>query len=255
MKKHPIKKWLKSSSKISLIILVLVWLISLGALIHSFILGDWLKIGLSSAALVLYLVPFVLYVAFKITLPEFLEISLYLFVFAGLIIGEVFAIYGPFPYWDIILHTLSGFLLASVGFMIAGAMNHRKLAKRFILLFALCFSITLGSMWECVEFSFDQLTRTDAQKDTHIHNISTITLQRDGGSNPIKINDIQTTDLHLANGETVTIDEGFLDIGLIDTMKDIFIDAVGASIFCIFGLFYLKDKHKFKFIDNLVVKR
>ena len=94
--------------------------------------------------------------------------------------------------------------------------------------------------------------RTDAQKDAHVTNISTITMQRDGGNQPVKVDNIVSTDIHLASGEVVTVDEGYLDIGIMDTMKDIFVNTAGAAAFCCFGIVYLKKHGKNTFMENFI---
>ena len=197
-------------------------------------LGDWFKISMAFVALILYFVPFFVAKVFKIGPPVLLEVFYYLFIFAALILGEVFAFYGPLPWWDVVLHFLSGFVFTGVGFALLKILNkERKVSKAATMIFAFCFSVTVGVLWECVEFSFDCLVRTDAQKDAHVRQISTITLQRDGGNRPVRLNDITSVDIHLENDETVTINEGFLDIGLMDTMKDILVNFAGAALFLI----------------------
>lgn len=230
-----VKKCLKITNKISVVAFVVIFALSFTAFVNSIILKDLMKIGLSLAALVLYFVPFFVKYMFKINLPTLLEVIYYLFIFASLILGEVFAFYGPFPWWDVVLHYLSGFVLAGIGLSLTQIMNKNKSGKFFALLFAFCFSVTLGTAWECIEFSFDITLRTDAQKDAHVHNISTITMQRDGGNQPVRLDDIVNTSINLASGETITVDEGYLDIGLMDTMKDTFVNIAGALTFVVFG--------------------
>lgn len=164
-------------------------------------------------------------------MPAILEITYYLYIFSALILGEVFAFYGPFLWWDVVLHGLGGFLLAGVGYALAQNLIKTKPNKIFVLFFAFCFSMTLGVAWECLEFSFDQIVRTDAQKDTHLTNISTITLQRDGGNKPVHLNEIEKEEIYLRNGEIITIDEGHLDVGNMDTMKDLLVNTAGALAF------------------------
>ena len=45
---------------------------------------------------------------------------------------------------------------------------------------------------------------------------------------------------------------GYLDIGLIDTMKDLFVNMIGAVVFNIFGFVYLKHRGKGKLVPMLV---
>ena len=101
----------QKTNKVALLALVIIFGLSLAALIYSITLKDWMKIGLAAAALILYAVPILITKAVKIQLPSVLEVTYYLFVFAALILGEVFAFYGPFPFWDIVLHLLFGLFL------------------------------------------------------------------------------------------------------------------------------------------------
>ncbi|MBR2543129.1 hypothetical protein IKF03_00795 [Candidatus Saccharibacteria bacterium] len=238
-------KKVKVADKISFGVFLIIFGLSVVALINSLVLLNWFKISMASVALVLYFIPFLAQKFLKIQLSTILKIVYFLFIFAALILGEVFAFYGPFPFWDIVLHVLSGFVLAGIGFSLIEIVARGKQPRGLMLLFAFCFSVTAGILWECVEFSFDMMVRTDAQKDAHVRQISTITLQRDGGNQPVKLNDIEKTEIYLADGEIVTIEDGFLDIGLMDTMKDIFVNFAGAGMFIVVGAVWTKGKLKF----------
>ena len=255
MKKKQLAQGFKHVNKVSFFALFIIFLLTFSTLIYTFIIGDWMKIGLTFSALVIYLIPSFISYKFKLHFPAALEITYYLFVFASLILGEVFAFYGPFPFWDIVLHFLSGFVIAGIGFSLEKIVNKDQKSRLFTLVFAFCFSMTLGAMWECLEFAFDMTARTDAQKDAHVRQISTITLQRDGGNRPVRLDDIEKTEIYLKSGEIVTIDEGLLDIGIMDTMKDIYVNLAGAGMFCILGAFYLKDNHKNALMKNLITTK
>lgn len=250
--KKSIKRYLSDASKTALAAFFIIWILTFIAFINTIIIGDWVRIGLSLSALIIYFFPDLISYKFGFNFSVTLKITFYLFVFAALILGEVFAFYGPFPFWDIILHFLSGFVIAGIGLSLVEIINKEKCRKALTLLFAFCFSITLGIMWECLEFTFDMTLRTDAQKDAHVTNISTITMQRDGGNQPVKVDNIVSTDIHLASGEVVTVDEGYLDIGIMDTMKDIFVNTAGAAAFCCFGIVYLKKHGKNTFMENFI---
>lgn len=255
MKKKQLAQGFKNVNKVSFFALFIIFLLTFSTLIYTFIIGDWMKIGLTFSALVIYLIPSFISYKFKLHFPAALEITYYLFVFASLILGEVFAFYGPFPFWDIVLHFLSGFVIAGIGFSLEKIVNKDQKSRLFTLVFAFCFSMTIGAMWECLEFAFDMTARTDAQKDAHVRQISTITLQRDGGNRPVRLDDIEKTEIYLKSGEMVTIDEGLLDIGIMDTMKDIYVNLAGAGMFCILGAFYLKDNHKNALMKNLITTK
>ena len=126
-------------------------------------------------------------------------------------------------------------------------------------LVAFCFSMTIGVLWEFFEFGADQLLRFDMQKDRIVQNISTVELEPEGKNKTVKIDNIEKTIIYSTkNGETTetTINGGYLDIGIIDTMKDLIVNFVGAIIFSIIGYFYILNRDKYKFAENFIpVKR
>lgn len=73
-------------------------------------------------------------------------------------------------------------------------------------------------------------------------------LDPSGGTTPVQITDIQDI---LINGNSLGLG-GYLDIGLIDTMKDLIVNFIGAVIFSIFGYFYVKTRGKNKFVESFI---
>ncbi|MCI8386972.1 MAG: hypothetical protein HFE63_00700 [Clostridiales bacterium] len=184
--------------------------------------------------LLLLFLPSILDRRFNIELPNALEISVILFIFASTFLGEVQGYYEQFPLWDSMLHTVSGFLTAAIGFSLIDILNrseHTKftLSVGFSALFAFCFSMTVGVIWEFYEFGMDMLFSTDMQKDVFINSISSELI----GSGKVYVESA------MLNGNQL---QGWLDIGLIDTMKDLIVCAVGAIVFSIFGIIYLKTR-------------
>lgn len=47
---------------------------------------------------------------------------------------------------------------------------------------------------------------------------------------------------------------GYLDIGIHDTMKDLFVNLIGAVVFSIIGYFYVKKRGKGKFASKFIPK-
>ncbi len=204
--------------------------------------------------LVLLILPSVVQVTFKISLPTPLEITMLAFVFAAEILGEISAFYIKFAYWDTILHTLNGFLCAAIGFSLVDILNrserfHMTLSPLFTAITAFCFSMTIGVLWEFFEFSGDMLLNLDMQKDTVIHTISSTMLDATATNTVVHINNI--TDVSV-NGNTLP---GYLDIGLIDTMEDLIVNFIGATIFSIIGYFYVKKRKTKSIISGFVPVR
>lgn len=203
--------------------------------------------------LVLLVVPSFIQVNLKIEFPTGLEIILLFFIFAAEILGEIQAYYIKIPEWDTALHTVNGFLMAAIGFSLVDILNRNerfsiKLSPLYVALGAFCFSMTIGIIWEFFEFAMDCFFGLDMQKDTVVHSISSVMLDPTGGNHPTVIKDI--TDV-VVNGENLGL-RGYLDIGLIDTMQDLFVNFIGAVVFSIIGYFYVKNRGKGKFTRRLI---
>lgn len=195
--------------------------------------------------LLLLYVPSWVQVRLRIELPPPLEITVLCFIFAAEILGEVNAFYIVIPLWDTILHILNGFLAAAVGFSMVMLLNDNPrltfdLSPVFMALTAFCFSMTIGVLWEFFEFGCDYFLGTDMQKDTVIHAIHTVALDATRTNRVVTIPNI--TDVAI-NGESLGLG-GYLDIGLIDTMKDLFVNFIGAVVFSVTGFFFVKSHGK-----------
>ena len=67
------------------------------------------------------------------------------------------------------------------------------------------------------------------QKDTIVTAFSSVTLDPTNTNIAIPVDGIVSTEIMLASGETVVIPGGYLDIGLHDSMADLFVNLVGAG--------------------------
>ena len=193
--------------------------------------------------IVLLYIPSWLQVKLRIELPPPLEITILCFIFAAEILGEVNAFYVNVPNWDTMLHTLNGFLAAAVGFSMVLLLNDDErltfdLSPFFLALVAFCFSMTIGVLWEFFEFGMDFFFHTDMQKDTVINAVYTVALDPTRTNKVVAIKGIQDV---VINGQSLGVG-GYLDIGLIDTMKDLFVNFIGAVVFSVAGFFYARSK-------------
>lgn len=205
--------------------------------------GNYESVFLCLLTLLLLVGPSIAQITLRVELPSTLEIIILLFVYAAEILGEIRQFYEVFPHWDTILHTLNGFLAAAIGFSLVELLNRNQklvfqLSPFFTALVALCFSMTVGIVWEFFEFMMDMVFGLDMQKDTVIHSISSVLLKESDGGIPYKIDEI--TEVYI-NGAELGIG-GYLDIGLIDTMADLFVNFIGALVFAIFGYRYAKRR-------------
>ncbi|WP_298020973.1 hypothetical protein [uncultured Dysosmobacter sp.] len=213
------------------------------SLVRQIMLGSYESAFFCILTLLLLYLPSWVQVKLRIELPPPLEITILCFIFAAEILGEVNAFYVVVPNWDTMLHTLNGFLAAAVGFSMVLLLNDDErltfdLSPFFLALVSFCFSMTIGVLWEFFEFGMDWFFHTDMQKDTVIHAIYTVALDPTFSNKVVAVPDIQDV---VVNGKSLGLG-GYLDIGLLDTMKDLFVNFIGAVVFSVTGFFYARSK-------------
>ena len=203
------------SRKILVSISYLVQVTFVIAIIIAIVNQRWLVLFVAVLALLLTLLPKILERNFRIYLPIEFQFILSMFIFASLYLGEFRDYYFKFWWWDLMLHTFSGFALGFIGFLFLYTLASKDMLKAkpgVIVLFAFCFSLAMGALWEITEFTIDSTLGTNMQKP-------------------------------------MLGDES----GLTDTMFDLIVDAIGALVAAILGYLYLKrDKGS---IFDLMVKR
>jgi len=147
------------------------------------------------------------------TIPNFIYVMYYIFLYCAIILGEVMNFYYIIPHWDIILHFFSGAMLGALGFILVSQLNDSEkirvsLSPAFIALFAFCFALSCGAVWEVYEFLFDGLLGLNMQK------------------------------FITASGETL-----IGHVALRDTMTDIIVDAAAALLISVIGYSRLKAEN------------
>ena len=157
-----------------------------------------------------------------LTVPSKMMVLYALFLYGAIYLGEVRHFYYLVPHWDNILHGFSGAMLGALGFSVISLLNDTdrvplNLSPAFVAMFAFCFAVTVGVVWEVYEFTADGLLGTNMQKFG----------PRDG-----------------------------LDFtgraALIDTMTDLIVDAAGALVMALVG--YLSLKFQKGWVEKLQLK-
>ncbi len=143
----------------------------------------------------------------RFEVPTFLYVFYLIFLYCAIFLGEFADAYNRVAYWDILLHCSSSLASGLVGFMFISILNRSehvvfRLSPIFVALFAFCFSVAVGGLWETYEFLVDHMMGLNMQK--------------------------------------FTLPDGTVLVGhaaLLDTMEDIIIDIVGALIASAIGYF------------------
>ena len=168
-------------------------------------------------------VPTILGKKFKFEVPPFLYIFYIFFLYCAIFLGEVRSFYYKFKWWDSFLHGTSSLMLGFFGFMVISIINRDEntvlnLSPFFLCLFAFCFAVTVGALWEIYEFTFDGLLGLNMQK-------------------------FMTSDGTVLTGHAA----------LADTMKDIITDSAGALVAVIIGYIGLKKDKKLLLVKKTEV--
>ncbi len=220
--------------------------------------GNFENVLLCVLTLVLFMLPSAFERRLHIDLPDTLEIIILLFIYAAEILGEIQSYYTQFRHWDTMLHTMNGFLCAAIGFALVDILNREEkvslsLSPFFMAVTAFCFSMTIGVLWEFFEFAMDRWFLFDMQKDTILNIISTVKLDPDHGTAAVVVKGIQDVILVLEDGTQMPLGlGGYLDLGIVDTMKDLFVNFVGAVVFSTIGYFYVKGRGKGWFAPRFI---
>ena len=162
-----------------------------------------------------------------------------------------------------LLHTLNGFLCGAIGFSLIDILNEHKHKKKlfklspvYVALVAFCFSMTIGVLWEFFEYGVDKVMKYDMQKDKFVNNISSVTLNEKGENVPVIIENIESTTIYYQENGSLKEEHinGYLDLGLNDTMEDLLVNFIGAFTFSVFGYLYIKNREKYKLVEGLIPK-
>ena len=223
--------------------------------IRSVMLHNYDVTGTCLLVLALFFIPSLLEETLKIRIPALFEGIIYCFIFAAEVLGELGHFYTMIPIWDTMLHTLNGFLFAAVGFSTVELLNRTNknvsLSPLYLTMVAFCFSMTIGVLWEFFECGADIFLGQDMQKDFIVDHFQSVTLDPNHSQEVIHVDDITGTIVQTASGD-ITVDGGYLDIGILDTMKDLLVNFIGAIVFCSFGFAFLKHGEKRKVASSVV---
>lgn len=245
-------------NKTTLTVYVVLRALIIFVMVRSLLRREYQSMALCGLSLFLMILPSIVSRRLKIVLPSTLEIIILLFIFAAEILGEINSFYMRVPHWDTMLHTINGFLCAAIGFCLVDMMNREerfsfKLSPLYLAIVSFCFSMTVGVIWEFFEFGADQLMGLDMQKDAVIHAIDSVMLDPTRTNTVIHVRDIVETIVVHSDGTQEALNiGGYLDVGIIDTMKDLLVNFVGALVFSFIGFFYVKHKGKGKVANRFI---
>lgn len=178
------------------------------------------------AILLFTYIPVLLRKTTKLTLPYTLQAALTAFIFLSVFLGEVVRFYDKFHWWDFMLHVVSGVVLGLIGFYMLCSLNSAdniifQISGFNICVYVFGFALTLGVLWEAFEFAGDAMLGMNMQKSVYV-------------------TDLFRIDNFINKWGRLT------DPGLVDTMKDLVADMIGASLSSAGSLCILRSLRKAK---------
>ncbi len=249
----------KNKTVFAVFVILRILVVTIG--VFSVLAGNYWNCFLCVLSLVLFLIPSFVTKNLGIHLPEPLEIIVLLFIFAAEILGEISSFYVRVPHWDTMLHTVNGFLCAAIGFALVDILNRSskikfQLSPFYLAIVAFCFSMTVGVLWEFFEFFMDYVFKMDMQKDTVVNVLPSVMFDLTASNDVVLIEGVTNTMVQTADGQIYSLSDyginGYLDIGIIDTMKDLFVNFIGAVVFSAIGYVYVKTRGKGKIAKGLI---
>lgn len=225
--------------KVVYLILVCVALLEMVASILSAIYASdpgirdaaFTNIFLACLAIILFSIPWGIETRFKIDIPNYLEVILLLFLFCAIVLGNIHNFLVTVRGYDKVLHTISGIIIAIIGYEIIHMWNEfknekTKISPGLLSLFAFTFSIALLVLWEFYEFGIDTISYLlDSNTDRNMQRYQWV--------------------------NTITIYPQ--PYGLVDTMLDLILEAFGAAVVSFSGWrILLKKENKIRMNEGVI---
>lgn len=201
------------SNKVSMVITNIVRIILICLYISSWIINDHSQDFLIILTFFMTYYPSILEKKFGVYLPNRLEIVITLFIFAAQVLGEIGDFYERIPWWDTMLHTTSGIILGLIGFFFVYLLNEKGDANVNL---SPIFVVIVAFCFALTMGVFWEIFEFGADR------ILGFNMQK----------------FRLPGQD-----------GLLDTMEDLIVDALGAVVACIFGWIYMKKRQDPLFND------
>jgi hypothetical protein len=191
-------------------------------------------VALCVVAIVLMHIPVRMYTKMDFHIPPFIQIIIAFFIVAHFVLGEVYRFYDYVFFFDKVLHTTAGVVMAMCGFSIVYGYSRAddgtvRLSPFFFAMFSFCFAVTLMTLWEMFEYAVDRVFGYNMQRWKD--GLSAIT----------------------ADGREYWATTHEQGTGLKDTMTDIVVGTASAAVISIVGGLWFKKNQNFS--KYLVVRK
>lgn len=227
--------------KLRFLLFVIYTVFTVFSSVYFFVLGRFRNGLLPIAYAALFIVLLVLFEYFFGMRCGNLFLIVLFSVPVGGILGTCYEFYMYIPFFDTLLHTISGFIFAVLGYTLMMRLLGDSEGMHFYanLIFGIAFSLGLATLWELFEWMLTVLMNGDMLEDTVVYNIRSYLLS--GTHNQtVDILDIEKTVIYYDGGKVYTI-EGYLDLGGLDSLVDMAVCLAGTVAFTILSFFGKKS--------------
>lgn len=197
----------KREQRFKMVVTNIIRLLLIIIIVRGFVIGDHSQDFIAIITLLMTYYPSILEKRFGVYLPCRLQIIITLFIFAAQYLGEIKGFYDLIPWWDTILHSTSGVILGIIGFMFVYLLNKNESN-----------TVNLSPIM-VVWFAFCFAITIGVFWEFFEYGMD-------------RIFELNMQKFRLPGQD-----------GLVDTMEDLFVDAIGAFIASIFGWLYIKKKN------------
>lgn len=171
-------------SKNDYLILVLFLTTLIATLVYDYLLNYGTKTYRIILTICIVLIVWFIFNKVLIRTSKFSYYCILAFIFFSMYMGNILNIYIIIPFYDKVLHLMSGILIGFIGFIVFMNFNKESkdaINKSFLFIFVMSFSVALAGIWEIWEFTTDFLFGFNSQNASLIDTMLDIICGTIGG--------------------------------------------------------------------------
>jgi len=136
----------------------------------SLINSAWFDLFFCFFGLLLSAIPFHIQKKTNLNFSLWLKVFILVFIWASFTLGEMAGFYARFFWWDMLFHTCAGVVFGLLAFNLFYILNKINtssfmVSNSFLILFSICFAISMGVFWEIGEFILDFFFKMNIRSD------------------------------------------------------------------------------------------
>ncbi len=228
------------ADKASFVVELIYVLLCIGSGIYFAVMGRWQNIFMSFVFPLIVLFVCIIEWKCRIRCGAVFYIVFFLMCSSN-ILGNGYGLYKSIVYFDKIMHTMSGIVCTCFGYAIMKKITEGDSGKKFVycIFFGLVFAMAVAAIWEVYEYFVSEVLHDDMQVNYIVDTFDYVSY-------------IANTTVFFTDGTSMTID-GYIDIGLFDTLQDITVCLCGSLV--TIALLVLDNQCFKRTVNRLIIPR